>query len=132
MFNTKHAQDILDYIDTHPQEHNQFSWAEAGSAESSRLSEDEFCGTTMCIAGTSVFLNEGNKGLFMRDRWLTSLELRSGIDRKAAKNLGLDTYQAWSLFYQWNESVALDLLRCVAAGDEKKFQDVVDSLREAE
>ena len=129
-FNTQHAQDVLDYIETHPKQHGQSRWVGSKSWVNVEVNQEDFCGTTMCIAGTSVFLNEGNAGLFhynYRPGDISYWFANQDIPAKAEEYLGLSREQAFELFYQMNNADALALLRCVAAGDEKKFNEVVDT-----
>lgn len=45
MANVEKLEAVLDYIRTHPEEHNQSTWAEKTA-----------CGTTLCFAGTAAAL----------------------------------------------------------------------------
>jgi len=121
------AQGILDYIETYPERHDQQFWFLDKSKASPRtLSNvvndgDEFniCKTTMCIAGTAVFLSRptdefkrfGDKSY----NWVSA----------GGELLGLDDDEAYWLFYG-NNQTAKKMLRAVANGDEAEFYRIHD------
>jgi hypothetical protein len=123
---TKAAQDILDYIETHPHQHQQANWVNVITNVSSTLMESlnnmvidddpNVCNTTMCVAGTSVLLKEGSQALI-------SHTSKDDFDVVAGGYLGLNDIESEMLFYCWDNAYALDMLRAVAAGDENKFYD---------
>jgi hypothetical protein len=47
-------QEVLDYIEAHPDEYNQASWAGTKHEDGEG---DELCGTTCCVAGHAALLN---------------------------------------------------------------------------
>lgn len=137
----QNAQAVLDYLEKNPNQHRQnFFWApkdqpqtltdEAQAEWISRLDElkkpieHNVCDTTMCIAGTAVFLNEGIPGLVS----CISAEYEDvSFINKGADYLGLDDSEAQELFYTMSEQSALDALRAVAEGNEDKFWEVMEN-----
>lgn len=130
------AQAVLDYILAHPEKHSQrhvvglmdSSWnffllpSSGESVEDIVLTEENFCGTTMCIAGTVIFLNQGidalnrlGKPVIIDDESHTDWEI------VGAEYLGLDLDEADSIFFEMSNSRAIDLLIAIANGDEEKF-----------
>lgn len=110
-----HAQEVLDYIIEHPEQHSQESWFV--SKDETLPPEPGTCGTTMCIAGTSIFLKYGENCIRNPSR--------SAFSQDAADNLGLTSSEAGCLFYTFDDARALDALTAVANGDEKKFHDLI-------
>lgn len=121
-----HAQDIIDYLMKYPEKHEQGSYVgemktdehgyEYSDDRLDDVNEDNFCNTTMCIAGTSAFLVEGIDGLneFVDSRWQDAAN-------KAGERLGLDRHEQEAIFLTMDSNRALDRLRAVAEGDEEKF-----------
>lgn len=103
-----HAQDILDKIHEHPEQHNQNVWGERTD-----------CGTTLCVAGWSVVL----KG---QDQWLTytepdgskTEELVCATYEKAQYNLGLTSDEAINLFYNSENEEAVQKLKHIIVGED--------------
>lgn len=142
----ENAQGVLDYLTQHPQQHDQNNWWSAiGTESTSDITEDNFCGTTMCIAGCSVYMAEGLQGL--RDAVdhvdAVNEEIRQHIYdndyedgdyldpdeiwvKKGREHLGLSDKEARSLFFTFNDEQALDALRAVAQGDEVKFNNIIN------
>lgn len=111
-----HAQDIFDYLIMNPEKHDQSDWYNFYNEEDVLVTEENFCGTTMCVAGTSVWLKSGVSGLNNKYDY--------EFLNEGAKNLGLAYNEACTLFYGTNNEESLSLLAAVAAGDEDKFYDI--------
>lgn len=102
------AQRVLDYIHEHPEQHDQKQFFGA--------SYD--CGTTMCIAGTALFLEYGiqsDSAFYQRDFGLTFTDVAGPL-------LGLDENEADDLFYKMDNEIAVQMLKCIIAGDEYGFR----------
>ena len=112
-----HAQEILDYHMMNPGLHDQDSWFETPDNKG-RVTEENVCGTTMCIAGTSVFLKEGIEGLN---------NAHGRYVEKGQSNLGLAYEEANDLFYDTTNEQSMDAVRAIAAGDPVKFQAILDT-----
>lgn len=100
-----HAQEVLDYLLGHPEEHNQggfFSYA-------------NHCGTSMCIAGCSSYIS--NEQDVVLTNWVTD---HAG---KAQKSLGLNRVEAQALFFEMNEARALSKLVNITHGKEFSVED---------
>lgn len=109
----EHAQHILNYITMFPERHEQSTWVEVPiGIYRDDLTEDNFCGTTMCIAGTSVFLTEGVEGL---------RRPTSDFEDIAAERLGLSSVEAHDLFYNTDNDTAKVMLKAIVDGDEDAF-----------
>ncbi|HEY5446664.1 MAG TPA: hypothetical protein VIJ87_19810 [Pyrinomonadaceae bacterium] len=114
--NTKRvAQQALDYLRMYPERHDQnnfVSWEDA-SVEDLRhfTGQVNLCDTTMCVAGTVQWQQEGQIVL-------------SAVDYAAGDYLGLDRYEWSSLFYDTNNEQAIDMLTAIANGDADKFHDL--------
>lgn len=106
MANVEKLEAVLDYIRTHPDEHDQSTWAGKGP-----------CGTTLCFAGTAVVLAgyEILWGALAPDSHLCQRgsDVRS-ISSVAATDLELSPRRAIELF-----------LNSPAFGDvERKVKDI--------
>lgn len=90
MANVEKLEAVLDYIRTHPEEHDQTTWAERGGA----------CGTTLCFAGTAVAL-AGYQMVWELDDTAYICSNGSELDAVATiamRELGLTEDQTDSLF----------------------------------
>jgi hypothetical protein len=90
MANVEKLEAVLDYIRTHPEEHDQIQWAEKGDT----------CGTTLCFAGTAAVL-AGYQMVWQADD--TAYTCSNGIETEyvstiAMRELGLTEAQTDSLF----------------------------------
>lgn len=114
------ATEILDYLERFPERHNQNQWVtDAGDVD--KLSTTQMCNSTMCIAGTAVWLTTPLKEF----KNLAYRNDEESFEKKAASLLGLDATEADQLFYTEDEAQALDALRAVAEGDEDEFERVL-------
>lgn len=118
------AGKILDYIEEHPEQHNQKYWvrnARFGDRDDAptalrKAKEVNFCGTTMCIAGTAVFLG------IPEENW----DKVDSVEHTARELLGIDEYDdAHHLFYSDDET-SKRLIRAMAEGDEAEFEAIVE------
>lgn len=130
--NRRKAGEILDFLVSNPERHNQAEffvlkerpagWYDGYPTNTTavkNLTEENLCKTTMCIAGSAVYLGH------------TAAEIKSVLDKgysidwvtEGAKVLGLDRNEAKTLFYADNEN-ALALLEAVAEGDEETFHSI--------
>jgi hypothetical protein len=114
------AQKVVDYIGDNPERHSQ-SWFCSGW-------EDEgMCDTTMCIAGTAVFLEGGSEALVEGRqngvKWWTD---------NGARILGLNKNEALNLFYCMDNEAAVAATVAIAQGDEVKFNAVLREVFERE
>lgn len=114
----KAAQDVLDYIVENPGRHDQRYFVADGS---SFQFDDNVCGTTMCIAGTAVFVTEGVNVL--RECTFGALD----FEIEGARILGLDWDEANMLFYTMDNNVAVDMTNAIAQGDAEKFHSLHSS-----
>ena len=121
------AQDILDYWDATGM-HDQGSWTGNEFAENVTVDikningkQMPVCNTTMCAAGTAVFLNT------RPERWQATVRRFECDDEfwemRGAELLGLSEDEASALFYAENET-AKSLMRAVADGDSAKFNEI--------
>lgn len=116
------AQEVLDYLEAHPERHDQSLWTTQSLSEvGAKPARDlKVCDTTMCVAGTVVFLealaNDTSiadvldvdpNGYFNEER---------SYARKGAELLGLNDEDAWQLFYNKTDEQAVEDLRRLAAG----------------
>lgn len=133
----QHAQEVLDYILEHPKQHNQKQWWDTKNLPlfpTVEFVEENICNTTMCAAGTSVFLKQGVQGLIKCD---TDVDTFIFV---GAKNLGLDEDEAQLLFLDTamlddlsiSNETAVNMLRAVASGDADKFEEAFFTGKEAD
>lgn len=127
------AQRTFDYLNSNPDKHNQQYWVgnNGGTAWISRnedgnltipmLNEENFCNTTLCAAGAVVFLEQGLEGV----NEILFDDESADFDDVAASYLGLDSIEAYSLFYDTGNEGALNALLALAQGDEEKFSTAV-------
>jgi hypothetical protein len=108
----------------HPGHHEQESVISKDGYESldeidfKSLKDGNICGTTMCIAGTAVYLAEGAKALkraMKNDTWVAD----------GAEALGLDVHEAYKLFHVMDNEVAMRATAAIAVGDEKEFKKIM-------
>lgn len=102
----KNRKQVLNFIETYPQFHNQGSY---------------FCGTTACIAGTTIMFNTLKNAEVLISTFEEYEAEESNFlpedcgffweSDTAAQLLGLDEAQAADLFYTWNEDEAVAKLR---------------------
>lgn len=107
------AQKVLDYFLTDPRRHDQ---SEFFNGDYMNPTDEEVCGTTLCVAGAAVYLTGGYKGMLEHTRGDKDWE------ETGASVLGLTTTEANGLFMEvMDNSVARDMVAAVAQGDETKF-----------
>lgn len=106
MLNVALAQEVLAFIEEHPESHRQASWSTAVRTR------EPLCDTTMCVGGTTIFLAQGPEALF--DSMYGESEFP---DVLAGQLLGLTTEESDKLFYTMSEVRALDGLRLLANDD---------------
>lgn len=125
-----HAREIYDYISLNPERHSQAHWVGIPRDDRvdyffhhyDKVDETNVCGSTMCIAGTSVYLKEGIEGLNDCYNETDKYGRLGGFPRRAGFYLGLDEIEADSIFFEMSEQIALDSLLAIAEGDEEKFR----------
>jgi hypothetical protein len=123
------AQRVRDYIIQHPEKHEQSAWVGQRDRNSNyvryfgNVNEKNFCNTTMCIAGTAIFLEEGIPGLQRAAGSIDTLDAyNSGWYQQAMPLLGLETdNEAEMLFGNMDNNNAFDMLGALADGDVDKF-----------
>lgn len=111
------AQEILDWTIANPKRFDMGVWVGVGGVPA--RPDDELCDTTLCLAGTAVFLRLGEEGL--RDCLNRSLPF---FDDMAGQWLGLNDEEVNILFYT-DEDVALQGITALANGDADKFNEVI-------
>lgn len=115
------AQAVVDYIIEHPENHKQREYfgkmTDSGLESDYDLSENA-CGTTMCIAGTHLFLKYGTRATKI---FLASV---NGSIKDAGNDLGLEGMERFKLFHEANEDTAFDLINALAQGDLEKFAEI--------
>lgn len=110
------AQSVVDYIKAHPESHDQREWVNPPKGRRGiPLSEKNICGTTMCAAGTTVFIVDGAEALN---------EPVYTFEHNAAEYLGLEYDEAMDLFYNMSNFHAVKQLEAIAAGDVEAFKAV--------
>jgi hypothetical protein len=125
------ARDVVDYIEAHPESHEQaVIWGvvdydeEFDSTNICDINDndvpDNICGTVMCIAGTAAFIHGGIETL-------AEIALNGNWEERAGELLGLNFSEASILFYTMDESKALDATRALADGNEDKFKEILGS-----
>lgn len=102
------AQRVLDYIHEHPEAHDQKQF----------FNDTASCGTTMCIAGTALFLEYG----IQSDYEFFDRNFEGSFTNVAGRLLGLTDYEAEDLFYKMNNEIAVQMLKCIITGDEEGFK----------
>ncbi len=93
--NTQLLQEVVDYIETHPEEWDQDSWANKGT-----------CGTTLCFAGTTALLDPQVEFIWMnRGEYSVAIDIVKDdgdwdeIEEYAQRRLGLTNREAYTLFH---------------------------------
>lgn len=102
------AQGVLDYINEHPEQHDQGVFFASGYT----------CGTTMCVGGTAIFLAYGisDKASFY-DKYPYS-----SYSDVAGPLLGFENIEESDiLFYEMNENAAVEKLKFLIVGDVDGF-----------
>lgn len=122
------ANKVLDYIKDHPERHDQFSWVSVeGLEQASQLREDNLCQTTMCVAGTAVFLSRPLDEFVKFDTVGTGAAV---WETEGARLLGLDEDESEWLFYDASNEEALEALAAAAAGNQQEFDRVRKSFQQ--
>lgn len=119
------AQKIQDYFILYPERHRQDEWVAVEGATSCLVTDENICNTTMCVAGTAVFLNGGMQA--MND---CQAFYGSSFSETAQELLGLTYEEADRLFYCMDNQAAKDAVAAIAAGDEKKFDAILTAAEE--
>ncbi len=130
-YNKAVAKGILAYWEAFPEKHNQGWWVNTDEVDKVEISPTalpdgsvkDVCNTSMCAAGTAVFLTSSapkfkefsKKYGYKDDFWVN----------KASNLLGLDSVEAYKLFYSENNT-AKKLMQAVADGDKASFDKIVD------
>lgn len=117
------ARQILNFIEDHPGLHNQqwfvngdletqfYSWANDEDANIPKHTTDlDVCGTTMCIAGSAVFIGSGVEA------FSDHIIGKSAWESSGARLLGLDYNESRALFFEFNNDRALRKLEKVKDG----------------
>jgi hypothetical protein len=113
------AQRALDYIAEHPKQHRQANWVGVDGVYAgwSGIGDFNMCDTTMCIAGTVVYNEEGFDGI----KRMLRRDIHSDWIGVGAAYLGLDRGEAEAIFIYQDEEKVINQLRAIAEGDETKF-----------
>lgn len=118
------AAGVVNYLEKYPERHNQTTWFRAGDrAVSYGVTDENICGTTMCIAGATMFLTEG------MERFTDYISIGNDArdwERDAGKRLGLHADEAHWLFHTVDNDVALEAVKAIADGDVDKFQNMYE------
>lgn len=129
------AQRVLDYwVLTNSHEQKNWVSLEGGipkiTNEVIANREMQVCNSTMCAAGTAVFLSVPNED-FMKmcdDLLMTPHGTRLGdgfdFEDAGAELLGLDDIER-STFYYKNNATVVDMMTAIAAGDKDKFEELL-------
>jgi hypothetical protein len=121
------AQQVLDYINEHPEHHNQKYWISTADYEdgadlegTDTIVDFNACGTTMCIAGTATWIARG------RPLRLNLNDVNSSAEGQ--EFLGVDDDVASKLFWTTSsDKKAVAMLEALAEGDAPKFNRVYKS-----
>lgn len=114
------AQSVLDYIEAHPDLHRQDSWYRLKDGRyNEQPTEENICNTTMCVAGTAIYLQHGIKELI--DPTLTP---GGTWEDEGARLLGLNHLEEAALFLDSTDRQAVDLLEAVIRGDSALFEEI--------
>lgn len=130
------ARKVLEFVETEHEgfQHNQRiffmtpgMWELWGLAHPSAITGEDRsvdrCGTTACIAGTACMLDPDTEVGISSDGVYIVNGKMAHWDRHAAKLLGLDDRQRADLFFTFNESVAIRMLRgYIETAEAKEFR----------
>lgn len=124
------ATEIQDYLTRYPDRHDQNSWVSVPYSDDTEnvaneikalASSKPLCNSTMCVAGTAVFLTTPAKEF----KKLVLNDEEDFYETRGAELLGLDDNEAANIFFSGNGK-ALALLDCIAKGDEVRFARLAD------
>jgi hypothetical protein len=109
--NTELAGRIVEAIEANPEQHDQAYWRKRTA-----------CGTTMCIAGWTCYLNGDEFVPYQDGRQSFAVKTEDGselsIATRAADLLGLrEDFNVDQLFWEDDDATALNRLRRIAEGD---------------
>lgn len=124
------AQEILDYIERFPERHDQHSWFDGNPNKVEALATTSVCNSTMCIAGTAVYLTTpldvfkvyAGEEVQNQDIWTS----------RGSEVLGLTGQEANQLFYSMSNQRALEMLEAVAEGDEDGFRLIAENTTDSD
>lgn len=102
MANWTAIDEVLDYIERHPEEWDQKHYTNAFA-----VADGSACNTTYCVAGTAVVLS-GGCYVMEKDHgyWLSAVGDKVEVDVEGARVLGLTGAQADAIF-EGGESLAI-------------------------
>lgn len=114
------AQGVLDYIHEHPEDHNQRVF----------FSDPEGCGTSMCIAGTTIALIDSELAERLRAEYWHPVNGDVGaysagwhIENAAARALGLSKPESVFVFYDFDNESAVQKLKSIVVGESLCFDE---------
>ena len=120
------ARAVLDYIEAHPERQKQSHYFLVnGNVTAPAKANESMCGTSMCVAGTALFLSLPfeefqQKGSHYADvEWFDEGASLLGLSRLEANLLFVGTLEA-----EDPEQAAKEMLRAVAEGDSDQFTSV--------
>jgi hypothetical protein len=125
MVNVEAVQQVLAQIEAHPDLHDQatfeFSWQDVEKSDASSLRDyrdergldENWCGTTRCIAGWALFFKYGKGwGNEVQDPSVNIVNAPTrSIVNAAAQALGLTVDQAYDIFFEYRDTVAIQKLK---------------------
>jgi len=125
------AQEIVDYFHTYPERHEQDTWVFLHDGKDDEvylpveeyLTEANVCNTTMCIAGSAVFLT---RPLSEFKKFYSTPGEDYDWEIVGGRLLGLESNEAFWLFYDTNNATAIDAVTAIANGDVDKFTHLME------
>lgn len=117
MVNVEAVQQVLAQIEAHPDLHDQaafeLSWQDIEKSDASSLRDyrddrgldENWCGTTRCIAGWALFFKYG-KG------WRNEVQYPFTVNA-AAQALGITVSEARNIFFEYSDTLAIAKLKAL-------------------
>lgn len=134
MANPDRCLEVLNFLEANKANHQQTTWVQ-GMVSDTQPTEDNMCGTTLCVAGAAMMLQgeimfdrkelpSGEKSRYWfpfvktnrMQRWRDADEY-SGWRKRGARILGLNEIEAEYLFFNCTNAQALEALRRGAKGE---------------
>jgi hypothetical protein len=117
------AAEVFNFIQANPERHDQNIYFSKDNPNDDTAE----CGTSMCIAGTTLFLEYGI------DNYVEALNFSGHgfISETAAPLLGLESKaESDALFHDYNNESALQTLKYIVTGDEFGYANAVKNWKE--
>jgi hypothetical protein len=136
---TEQARRVYTYIALNPKIFEMNSWFSVEGYEPNEHAEAavidlsaNVCNTTMCLAGTQVFLSGGKEALKRLAEEDIDMVADATEMNRAAAAFGLSPDEGYDLFVNTNNEQAFEIISGLARGSAEEFYEVFPDYRPSE